>query len=423
MLICGPKRCDNMVQLALEAKLQKKIVIKNFEIDILNRPRVTLGKIALSGGDGGYSMEAEGLIASFSPWYLLLGRLEITQVTLNNPRFIIDFEKIKSEGISLKLPSIKIEQGSARLIYKTHVVDVVNIRGTLGKRLAKLEADTLGGAISISAAKIFQTWRGKATVSGINLSQLDSGYKGISKMDVTFKKNDKEYDFSADVTARNLKLPRGTSLGKTGLTINAHGNKENLDIDKVAFKSSLINATGTAKLSGLKDLPNAHIDLNLKSGEFDYENMVNALPTAQFPDWLKELLTVNIRGGRSELKLLRYQGTLKETTDWSTCLKNLQVSLSINGQSFGVSQGPRVTGVTGLFSIAKGSIEVKDLTGMMNASRIKLVNLKFPDIVSRGLRVAVAVDADMPVSDFVSAWRACVVPLDVRRLLDPINTS
>jgi hypothetical protein len=417
-----PEALRNMVQLALEAKLQKKIVIKNFEIDVLNRPRVTLGKIALSGGDGGYSMEAEGLIAGFSPWYLLIGRLEITNVTLYNPRFIIDVEKIKSEGKFQKLPSIKIEQGSARLIYMNHVVDVVNIRGTLGKRLAKLEADTLGGAISITAAKIFQTWRGRATASGINLSQLDSGYKGISKLDVTFKKNDKEYDLSADVTAKELKLPRGTSLGKTGLTIDIHGNKEIVNINKAAFKSSLINATGTAKLSGLKDLLNAHIDLNLKSGEFDYETMVNALPTEQFPDWLKELLTVHIRGGRSEVKFLRYQGTLKETTDWITCLKNLQVSLGIKGQSFGVSQGRRVTGVTGLFSIAKGSIDLKNLTGIMNTSRIKLVNVNFPDIVSRGLRVAVDVDADIPVSDFVSAWRACVVPLDVRRLLDPINT-
>ena len=77
--------------------------------------------------------------------------------------------------------------------------------------------------------------------------------------------------------------------------------------------------------------------------------------------------------------------------------------------------------MTGLFSIAKGSIELKDLTGMMNASRIKLVNLKFPDIVSRGFRVAVAVDVDMPVTDFVPTWRACVVPLTVRRLLDPIG--
>ena len=149
--------------------------------------------------------------------------------------------------------------------------------------------------------------------------------------------------------------------------------------------------------------------------------MVNALPTAQFPDWLKELLTLHIRGGRSQVKSLRYQGTLDETTDWSACLKNLQVSMSINGQSFGVSKGPRVTGVTGLFSIAKGSIELQDLTGLMNGSRIKLVNVKFPDIISRGFRVGVAVDADMPVSNFVSAWRACVVPLKVRRLLDPIN--
>ena len=33
-----PEALRNMVQLALEAELQKKIVIKNFEIDVLNRP-------------------------------------------------------------------------------------------------------------------------------------------------------------------------------------------------------------------------------------------------------------------------------------------------------------------------------------------------------------------------------------------------
>ena len=416
-----PEALRNLVQQALEARLQKKIVIKNFEIDVLNRPRVTLGKINLSGGDGGYSMEADSLIARFSPWHLLLGQLEITHVTFNNPRFIIDFEKIKSEGKSPKLPSIKIEQGSARLIYKTHVVDVVNIQGILSNRRAKLDANALGGTISISAAKIFQTWRGSATASGINLSQMDSGYKGISKIDVTFKKNEKEYEFSADVAARNLKLPRGTSLGKAELTINAHGNKETLDIDKVAFKSSLIDATGTAKLTGLKDPSNAHIDLNLKSDEVGYENMVAALPTEQFPEWLKELLTRNIRGGRSQVKFLRYQGTLNEATVWSSCVNNLQVSLSINGQNFSLHQGPRVTGVTGFFSIAKGSIELKNLTGMMNASRIKLVNIKFPDIVSHGFRVAVAVDVDMPVANFLPTWRACVAPLTVRQLLDPIS--
>ena len=95
------------------------------------------------------------------------------------------------------------------------------------------------------------------------------------------------------------------------MTINAHGNKENLDIDKVALKSSLVDATGTAKIAGLKDPRNARIDLNLKSNEFSYEDIVDALPTAQFPGWLKELLTDNIRGGRSQVKFLRYQGTLE----------------------------------------------------------------------------------------------------------------
>ncbi|MCX5848617.1 MAG: AsmA-like C-terminal domain-containing protein [Deltaproteobacteria bacterium] len=251
---------------------------------------------------------------------------------------------------------------------------------------------------------------------------MDTRYNGISNLNVVFKKNEQGYEFSADVAGKNLKLSRGKSLGKATLTINAHGNKETLDIDNVVLKSSLINATGTAKLTGIKDPRKAHIDLNLKSNEFSYEDMVDALPTVQFPGWLKELLTVNIRGGRSQVKFLSYQGTLDETTDWRTCLKNLQVSMSINGQSFGVSQGLRATGVTGLFSIEKGTIELKDLTGIMNASRIRLVNVTFPDIVSHGFRVAVTVDANMPVSDFVSTWRACVVPPKVRRLLDPINT-
>ena len=416
-----PEAIRNLVQRALEAKLQKKIVIKNFEIDVLNRHRMTLEKITL-GGDGVYAMEADGLIAHFSPWYLLLGRIEIKDVTLKNPHFTIDFEKSTSQEKSPDFPPITIEQGSARLIYKTHVVDVFNIRGILSNSQAKLDANTLGGAITISAANILNTWRGDAIASGIDLSRLDTKYEGISNLNVVFKKNEQGYEFSADADGINLKLPQSTPLGKATLTINAHGNKETLDIDNVAFKSSLIDATGTAKLTGIKDPRNAHIDLNLKSNEFRYEDMVDALPTTQFPGWLKELLTINIRGGRSQVKFLRYQGTLDETTVWHTCLKNLQVSLSINGQSFGVSQGPRVTGVTGLFSIEKGSIELKDLTGIMNASRIKLVNLKFPDIVSRGFRVEVAVNADMPVPDFVSTWRACVVPPKVRRLLDPINT-
>lgn len=94
-----PEALLNMVERALEAKLQKKVVIKNFEIDILNRPQVTLDNITLNG-EGGYALQADSVIARFSPWYLLLGRLEIKDVTLKNPHFTIDFEKITSKGKS-----------------------------------------------------------------------------------------------------------------------------------------------------------------------------------------------------------------------------------------------------------------------------------------------------------------------------------
>ncbi len=98
-----PEALRNLVQQALESKLHKKIEIKNFEIDVLNRPRVTLEKITL-GEDDGYAMEADSVIARFSPWYLLLGRLEIKDVTLKNPHFTIDFEKITKPGTITETP-------------------------------------------------------------------------------------------------------------------------------------------------------------------------------------------------------------------------------------------------------------------------------------------------------------------------------
>ena len=164
-----PEALRNLVQQALESKLHKKIEIKNFEIDILNRPRVTLEKITLGEYDG-YAMEADSVIARFSPWYLLLGRLEINDVTLKNPHFTIDFEKITSQGKSPKLPTIRIEQGSARLIYKTYVVDLFNIQGSLSNRRAKLDANTLDGTLTISATKIFHTWHGSMIANDIHLS-------------------------------------------------------------------------------------------------------------------------------------------------------------------------------------------------------------------------------------------------------------
>jgi len=190
--------------------------------------------------------------ARFSPWYLLLGRLEIKDLTLKNPHFTIDFEKSTSQEKSPQFPPIRIEQGSARLIYKTHVVDVFNIRGMLSNTQAKLDADVLGGTLTISAANLLQTWRGDAIASGIDLSRLDTGYEGISNLNVVFKKNEQGYEFSADVAGRNLKLPQSTSLGKARLILNAHGNKETLDIDKAAFKSSLIDATVQQSLPDLR---------------------------------------------------------------------------------------------------------------------------------------------------------------------------
>lgn len=416
-----PEALHARVQHALEERFHQKVIIKDFTIDLLHRPRVTLEHIEL-GSPEEYYMKADGVAARFSPLYLLIGRVKIRSITLKHPTFIVNLEKIKPQEKPLDIPRVRTGDGHATLLYKGRAIAVDNIRGSISNSTISLDADMLGGTAGITALKIGDTWRGKAQCRHLGLEHLTAKLHGVSDLALTFTSDAKSADVSLAWTAERLDFAWGGHIRQAKLACAVQGTLDFLAFQKITFTSSALNAVGTARLLHFKDGGEAVLDLDLQSGEFDYNAVTACLPTRHFPAWLDDLLVRQIRGGRSQFRVLRYRGRVYELTRWDTCLRNLQVALTLNGQSFSVSDTRRITGVTGVAIAERGTIELRGLSGTMGTSRIKAVTVKFPDVVSRGLRLAITVDLDMRAEDFIAAWRAAIPTPDVRQLLDPVHT-
>lgn len=415
-----PEALRDMVQQTLEAKLHHKVVIKSFELDLLKRPRVTLGEVDFTS-DGAVRMQADSLVARFSLRYLLLGRLEVKDVLLVHPLFTIDVEKFSQQGRLPELPTIRTTDGRARLLYKGRVLPVDNINAKFGNDRISVKGDIQGGTVALWAMKISQAWRGGAIVHGLRLDQVHAGLEGNVNMALEFKGVDPGYEFTLIGGAQGLGLPWGAHIGKARFSFSAQANSGMLSLREIKIASEILNIRGMARLTGLKDGSEPVLDLKLRSDEFGYDAVVGVLPKSHFPGWLEELLTRQIRGGRSRFKVFAYRGRVSEMGRWDTCLKNMEVVQTLMGQSFAVAGTSRVTGVTGTAVLRRGTIDLQGLSGLVNGARIKMVGIKFPDVPRRGLRIAVVVDLDMPASDFLTAWRACVAPPTVRALFDPIG--
>lgn len=415
----SPEALRAMVQQTLEAKLHQKIAIKSFEIDLLSRPRVTLDQIDFTG-DGAVSIQADSLVVRFSLRYLLLGRLEIRDVWLERPVFTIDTAKFSEQGRLPDLPTIRTKDGRARILYQGKVLTIDNIKARVRHDRVSVEGDFQGGTAALWAIRTSRAWRGGTIVHGMPLDRLDPRLGGKMNLALEFKNEGQAYEFTLTGGVQALGLARGAHIGKVRFTIGAQGDRQKLTMNAIKIESEVINIRGSATLSGLGNGAEAVLDLKLSSDEFDYDAFVRTLPTPDFPPWLEQLLTKDIRGGRTRFKSFAYQGPLWEMNAWNTCLENMNITQTINGQSFAFAGATRVQDITGTMEIARGTIDFQNLTGTINSSRLKRVDLKFPDFVRRGFRIAVGVDVDMPAADFLAAWRASVVPPEVQALLAPV---
>jgi hypothetical protein len=192
----------------------------------------------------------------------------------------------------------------------------------------------------------------------------------------------------------------------------------------ISIKTPLVEVSGKGEIMGLNDMESwkdSILSLEASSKEFDYEKVVSVLPVNLFPDWLKTLLTKQIRSGRSRFSMARYRGSIKDFLSGEALMNNLYVVQDLRGQSFGAGYSPdRVTGITGQVMYTKGDIRFNNLSGFMGQSSLRRVNVALLQIL-KFWRVYVVIDLDMPAADFIRTWRAAMVPQDIYKLLSPVS--
>lgn len=451
-----PERLARTAESILSESLGKKVIIKDIHIKLFDNPYVTVSGLELGSMDEIY-MSSDEITVRFSKWGLLFGKKGIKSVDINEPYIVVHIDKIKKEEKTPEIPLIRTNKASCMLYYKDKLVVVENIRGSVSSSLANLSATALGGEIQIIAMKAAGSWKGKASLNNLNLAGLDNRFAGFSDGTASFTARSDDINGSATLAFRQLGLPGGINMatlslkadvdkkgdnyscnsriGLTGLVLPWGGKVDNLDMKSsvdtdlknitvkyLQVASNLVNFSGTASIKGLDKKKDMIIGINIKSDEFAYEPFVEFLPVKEFPDWLFALLKKQARKGRVRIEHATYGGRVKDFDSFEGCIKNMGVGLAVNGLTFSSRPGNIVKNIKAELVAKNGDLNVLGITGTVGSSALKSVTLRFPALHEKGFRIGIDGDLDMAAADFIQAWRAGVVAMDVNTFLDPVNS-
>ena len=450
-----PERMRTIAETAISDKLGKKIVIRDIHMEFFNNPYVTVSGIEFGSQDEIY-LKADSITARFSKWGLLFGKDGIKSVDLTNPYIIVHADKIKKEEKTPVLPLIRTGKATCIVYYKDKVIKIDNIRGSASSYLADLNAEALGGNVRLAALKSAGSWKGEAILKNLNLSVLDKGFAGYSSGTVSFVTKNDDITGDAFLAFKKLNLPKGINMDSLNLKVSASkkGDKyfcdSSLDLTKLGLpwgakvehldmksrvmtdmkdivikdlqiKSNLINFTGAAAIKGIDKKGEMLLDLNIVSDEFDYEPFVEFLPVKEFPDWLFLLLKKQVRKGSARIGHAGFRGKVKDFGAFETCIKALDIALTIKGQTFSSRPGNIIKNIKADLETRNGDINVLNITGTAGKSALKSVVLRFPATHKDDFRIDVEADLDMNAADFIQAWRAGVIAMKVNTFLDPIK--
>lgn len=450
-----PERMRTIAEDAISEKLGRKIVIRDIHLELFGNPYVTVSGIEFGSPDEIY-LKADSITARFSKWGLLFGRNGIKSVDLDNPYIIVHADRIKKEEKTPELPLLRTMRAICIIYYKDRSVKIDNIRGSVSSYLADLNADVLGGDIRLAAIKSAGSWKGEAQLRNLDLSGLDKGFTGYLGGMVSFitKNGDLTGDASLDFNGLNLPwgikadnlafqagfgkkgdsylcnsridltrldLPWGAKVERLGVISSVSTDMKDIDVKDLKVNSNLINFTGAAAIKGIDKKGEMILDLNIVSDEFDYEPFVDFLPLKEFPDWLFALLKKQARRGSATIGHAGFKGKVKDFTSFESCIQDLDIALAVRGLTFSSRPGNIIRNIKADLETRNGDINVLNITGTAGGSPLKSVVLRFPATHRDDFRIGVEADLDMKAADFIQAWRAAVVAMNVNTFLDPVK--
>ena len=425
-------RCPEWISRAVETRMHRElgqaVSIEGMSLDLLKGTRIVLRGVQI-GSSEELSLEAAALEVGLSPWKLLLGKVSLRSLVLKQPSGVIHVERLRpgsASGGKEGFPDLFIEDGSIRIILGRTECALSRINGSLSRSAADLSLEALGSRLRLSAS-----YPSPAQITlkaeNLDLSMLGDDVFGSAGVHAFVAYDGKDLDAALDLQVASLGLPwQETPLGDAALQILAQGPIEKISLDEISVKTALLNIEGSGELTGLSSEASpgdTWLTLEMRSSEFDYEQVVDSLPVESFPEWLRELLMVQIRGGRSIFSRASYSGRLGELFSGETFFRNISVVQDLMNQRFSAGHtSDRVEGITGAVIYGPRDIEFRNLSGSVGQSSLERVNLLFHDVLEPLMRLTVEVDLDMEASAFLGSWRAAMVPQEVFSLLSPVKT-
>lgn len=391
----------------------RNVTIGDVSVEILPGVLITLEHVVV-GDPEEPLVTARQIRARTSLWNAFFGGLHLSSLTLEEPRITLDRDTVNKMTTSQRhsgATTIVIHNGSLALRGQTCRSVLESATGIICPEKVELTAEVLGGQTEISIRRTSQ-WEGSIASRNVNLSRLAVGMQGTLNMDADFAWSGERIDSDVRVSGEQVVLPWSqTGIETLELALGAQGDGQALDLSEISLRTPLVRVNGTGKITDLSKKTDATISLDLSSDAFEYEKIVDLLPTQKFDDWLQTLLTTQIRGGMSRFASARYEGTVNELVHFTRFIDRIMVIQDLSGQSFGAGFGPeRITDISGRVVYGNGDIVFRGLRGMMNGSVIEKVDLSFPGIIPPGLRIGVDVKVDMPARDFLDAWNAAGLP-------------
>lgn len=423
----SPERVAAAIERQVSESLDIPVTVKGARFEWKAGPRVILTGVHMEE-PGAITLDIPSITAYLSTLRLLLGEARVVKVRLVTPKGSVDaenLERLLSRHPSRTRPVVIVWKGSVKLVVHGVDLHLADLSGRITNDWLNLRCRTMGGRILLET-DLNGPGRTTFDAYGVDLSEIDSALGGVAYVNLTMKDSSKDGSRgSVSVKVKGLRAPfLQKAVESLMITSSLSWDGRTMAIQDIALKTPVVSAGAMARLTlpaAGRPWEDAALELEGASGWFSYEELVSYLPLTSFPEWLATLLGRQIRDGRSRFSSARFQGTLGDLFSGAGVLDRIRVVQVLDGQSFSAGRtADRITGITGSVVYASGDIRFAGLKGWMGSSPIGRVDIVFPGALRPKMRVNVAVDLDMPASDFIRSWHAAITDDKLHSLLGDV---
>lgn len=412
----------------MEARFGVEVSVATASASFSRGPVVTLRDVAVGSPESIPRLTIAVLKARLSLLSLLLGRVTVTGMTLDEPTVFVGafVAPLPPSGNMAGIPPLNIRRGT--LVFGSDPGGLVleNIEGTFQAGAIRGTASLMGQEVAADLAVENSSLKGVVDLRGIDLEWLHPSLRGRSRARIAVDADPRSARLDCALEVQGFELPWWNEAMAAEVSFVLQADEDRVSLSGLDLRAPSIRLSGRADITGyLNGWGNrtALVTLSAMTSELDYEGVIDLLPLHLFPDWLDLLLARQIRDGAVTVTALEYEGTLAELISADRFLEGLRIEARLRDLSFGAGYDEsRVHAISGSGALSGVTLSFSDLSARAGSSRIDEVDLVFHDITgTKDPEVSVRAAVDMELDDFVTAWRASMTLRSVYDLLSPVS--